>query len=183
MAATGVPFNQHRAHGTIHPTEPRTAFDGTTVAVSFEQRGLDGVTRMYGPAPDYKRVLTDGQKLEDVDAVKDAVRAKGAAAAQKSAAKKAGAKAAAPQAKATGRFAQMKGGDHTPDRAEGPDADAGPTLAEWAKGDAEIPFAEVQRRIKDEFDADVEDESQAAEALVANGVVEQDDVVVSAVPA
>lgn len=183
MTATGVPFNQHRAYGTIHPTEPRTAFDGTTVAVSFEQRGLDGVTRMYGPAPDYKRVLTDGQKLEDVESVKAAVKAKGAAAAQKAAAKKAGSKASAPQPKATGRFAQMKGGDHTADRAEGAAGAAGPTLAEWAKGDAEIPFADVQRRIKEEFDLDVEDESQAAEALVANGVVEQDDVMVSAVPA
>lgn len=180
MAATGVPFNPHRAHGTIHPTEARKAADGTTVAVSFEQRGLDGVTRMYGPAPEYKRVLTDGQKLEDVDSVKAAVKAKGAAA-QKAATKKAS-KAEAPKPKATGRFAQMQGGDFTADKAEGNVAD-GPSLADWAKGDAEIPFAEVQRRIKDDYDADVEDESQAAEVLVANGVVEQDDVMVSAVPA
>lgn len=183
MAATGVPFNPHRAHGTIHPTEARKAADGTTVAVSFEQRGLDGVTRMYGPAPEYKRVLTAGQKLEDVEAVKSAVKAKGAAAAQKAAGKKASSKAEAPKPKATGRFAQMQGGDFTADKAAGDAASDAPTLADWAKGDAEIPFAEVQRRIKDDYDADVEDESQAAEVLVANGVVEQDDVMVSAVPA
>lgn len=181
MAGTGVPFNPHRSHGTIHPGEPRKAHDGTTVAASFEQRGLDGITRMYGPGPDYKRVLLDGQKMEDVDAVKATVKAKAAAASEKAAAKKA-TKGEAPKPKATGRFAQMQGGDHTADTADG----AAPpplSLADWAKGDAEIPFADVQRRIKADFDADVEDETQAAEVLVANGVVEQDDVMVSAVPA
>jgi len=183
MAATGVPFNPQRAHGTIHPTEPRKAIDGTTVAVSFEQRGLDGVTRMYGPAPDYKRVLTDGQEVEDVDAVKATVKAKSQAAAKKAEAKKAEAKkAAAPKVegpKATGRFAQMKGGDFTDDTVDGRGAE-GPSLAEWAKGDAEIPFADVRARIKGQFDMDVADENEAAEVLVANGVVEADEVMVSA---
>lgn len=181
MAATGVPFNPNRVFGTIHPAEPRTAHDGTTVAVSYEQRGLDGVTRMYGPAPDHKRVLVAGQKMEDVDAVKAEVKAKAAEAAQKSASKKAaGKKAPAPEA--TGRFAKLKGGDFTSDKAEAAGTQPA-SLAEWAKGDAEMPFADVQRRIKEQFDIDVEDETQAAEVLVANGVVEMDDVMVSAVPA
>lgn len=176
MAKTGVPFAPNRPFGTIHPTEPRTAHDGTTVAVSFEQRGLDGITRMYGPAPDYKRVLTpDAPELEDVETIKASAKAKAAA----KTAKKAATKAEAPKPQATGRFAQMKGGDHTVDTAEGAQA-TGPTLAEWAKGDAEIAFAEVKRRIKEEFDADVSDEDEAAQVLVMHDVVERDDVMVSA---
>lgn len=177
----GVLFNERRAFGTIHPTEPRKAADGTTVAVSFEQRGVDGITRMYGPAPDYLRVLVDGQTLEDIEEVRTTTKAK-ADAAKKAAADKAAKKSAAPdKPKATGRFAQLAGGDNTADKADGKPSDSA-SLAEWAAGDAEIPFADVRRRIKEDYDVDVSDENEAAEVLVANGVIEAGDVMVSAEP-
>jgi hypothetical protein len=177
---TGVPFSPHRSHGTIHPAEPRTAFDGSTVAASYEQFGLDRVNRMYGPAPDYKRILLDGQELEDVAANKAAVKAKAAQKAAADTVKAAGRKAEAPKPKPTGRFAQMTGGDHTVDTA---DAKAeGPTLEGWAKGDAEIPFAEVKRRIKAEYDVDIADEDDAVEVLVSNGVLTKDEVMVGVAP-
>jgi len=153
-----LPLDKRKPYGTITPP-----FWGASIS----QRGSDGRERYY--RQDGTRVMILGEEPDpDIKGSPPPPPGTPAEATAPPAAKK------APPPKKKGKqppkATVTRKGIVTEVEALDPNA-PDITLAAWAKGDAKRPFEDVRVQIKDELDVDVEDEVEAASALIKAGVV------------
>jgi hypothetical protein len=181
------PFNPHRPHGIVSPPTPFPAADGNgMVSVLFEQEG-----RLYGAAPDYRRALAAGQKVEDdvpyrlrkgqvveePEPERPPVRQNRAVPPKPKKAKPKVETQPAPAPKgestATGRYKNLaEAKSATKSEAGAKKGAADLDLAAWARGEVKVPFAKVRAAVVAQFDGEtVSDEDEAMEFLARQGVI------------